>query len=259
MINKAKKLIPLGVKDFLKGVQIRKVVGKLRISDKDLHTINNATFKDDGLITAHHSDFLNDPRFIEAYDHGRDPKMGYDMQWRAYICCWAAKEGLKLDGDFVECGVEIGVFSKTIMHYLDFNKLDKKFYLLDTFCGIPERFKHLAANGFADRYHDCYAEAVERFKCFNNAVFIKGVIPNTLAQVKSEKICYLSIDLACTEPEIEAIKHFWDKLSKGAVVILQDYNYSEDFIRQKEVFDNYTRGKGIEILALPTGQGIIIK
>jgi hypothetical protein len=62
----------------------------------------------------------------------------------------------------------------------------------------------------------------------------------------------------CVYPEIEAISFFWDKLVPGAIVILDDYNWLSH-IEQKRAFDDFACGHGFEILALPTGQGLIIK
>jgi hypothetical protein len=253
-----KHLLPIPVRDVLKGVFFRKIVKKLRISDKDLWFIENATFKDDGLITVHNSNFLNDPLFLEAYKLGKlTTNLNYDIHWRVYIACWAAQRGKSLEGDFIECGVNKGIMSRAVMRYIDFKSiLYRKFYLMDTFCGFPDRYKHLAVG---NQYEDCYKEAKDTFKEFENAILIKGTIPDTLAQVKSNKICYLSIDMNCAEPEIAAIEYFWDRLVKGAVVVLDDYAYSKSYERQTKAMDKFAESKGIQVLALPTGQGVIFK
>lgn len=43
------------------------------------------------------------------------------------------------EGDFVECGVNRGGLSRAVMHYVDFERLDKQFWLLDTFEGPVDR------------------------------------------------------------------------------------------------------------------------
>jgi len=262
MIAKIKKLLPIKLKDMLKGVYLKRIIKKLRISDKDLCIIENATFKDDGLITAHNSDFLNDPLFLEAYKLGRlTTNLNYDLHWRIYIACWAAQWGKSLEGDFVECGVNKGLISRAVMCYIDFKSMPsyRKFYLMDTFCGIPQEFRHLAARSHLNDYAECYEDAKRTFKDFENAILIKGTIPDTLAQVKSNKICYLSIDMNCAEPEIAAVEYFWDRLVKGAAVVLDDYAYSKSYERQTKAMVKFTESKGTRVLALPTGQGLIFK
>lgn len=80
----------------------------------------------------------------------------------------------------------------------------------------------------------------------------------TLDQVKSDKISFLSIDLNCAAPEIAAAEFFWDKLVSGASIVLDDYGWAKHIV-QKHAFDDFARRRGVPILSLPTGQGLIIK
>lgn len=59
------------------------------------------------------------------------------IEWRVYVACWAAGHALKLSGDFVECGVNTGMMSLAICHYHDLNSTGRKFWLFDTYQGIP--------------------------------------------------------------------------------------------------------------------------
>jgi hypothetical protein len=59
----------------------------------------------------------------------------------AYFCCWAAWSVRDKDVDFVECGVNRFSPSRTVMRYVDFDKLDKRFWLLGTFEGSVNRRK----------------------------------------------------------------------------------------------------------------------
>jgi len=87
---------------------------------------------------------------------------------------------------------------------------------------------------------------------------IEGAIPETLDQVRAEKIAYLHIDLNCAAPEIAAITHFWDRLVTGAVVLLDDYAFF-GYQNQKTAFDGFSRRMGVPIASLPTGQGLLLK
>ena len=59
--------------------------------------------------------------------------------------------------------------------------------------------------------------------------------------------------------EIEAIKFLFNKIVKGGIILLDDYAYGKSFILQKTSWDKFAKTKGIQILTLPTGQGLIIK
>ena len=101
------------------------------------------TFNADGLATVHNSDFVHEQKFHEAYELGMQTghRFGDELhvEWRVKVCCWAASCALKLDGDFVECGVNTGISSRAIMSYIAFEKHNnRKYYLLDTFSGIPQ-------------------------------------------------------------------------------------------------------------------------
>jgi hypothetical protein len=169
----------------------------------------------------------------------------------------------------VECGVNRGFLSSAIMDYLDWDSLGKQFYLLDTFRGIDERFvspvdrasgalekntKSLAS-GF---YVHGLEEVRTNFSQWKNVSLIEGSIPETLPQVRAKKIAYLHLDMNCSQPEVAAIQFFWDRLVPGAFVLLDDYAYY-GYLSQKLAMDQFAPQKGLKILSLPTGQGLLVK
>jgi hypothetical protein len=217
-------------------------------------------------------DFLQDPRFMKAYRQGinsghlfgRDTgTQDVHVEWRVMVGCWAASHGAQLEGDFVECGVNTGILSLAACSYIDFNATGKNFYLFDTYEGIPldqlSEAEHKAGRGNDNKYYeDCWERAVKNFAPYPRAKLIRGKVPETLSQVNIEKACYLSIDMNVAYPERAAIEHFWDKLVPGAVILLDDYGW-RPYRKQKETLDEFAAGKRVEILTLPTGQGLIIK
>jgi len=228
------------------------------------------TYNADGLATRHNADFLKDPKFRESYRlnvetsriHGHDPSTIH-VEWRVYVCCWAAAHAMNLPGDFVECGVLCGGTSIAVANYVDFHRSDKTFYLADTFKGIPieqlsDNERRLGMGNKNQTYSiDTYEYVKNLFEGYN-AKLIKGKIPDTLPQIDTDQVCYLSIDMNITKPEIEAAEYFWDKLVPGAVVILDDYGFNIHY-EQKQAFDQFAQRKGVPLLTLPSGQGLIIK
>jgi O-methyltransferase len=220
------------------------------------------TYNQDGLATIHNCDFIHDARFAKAYAKGKSTGSWgpVDLQWRAFVACWAADKARHLEGDFVECGVNRGGLARTVIEYVDFPTLDKKFYLLDTFCGLVERYVSEAEKerGITPGgYEECYDAVKETFAGFN-VELIRGTVPDTLPQVTTEKVCYLSIDMNCALPELAAAEFFWDKLVSGAVMLLDDYGW-DLHTEQHEVFDQFAARKDVLVLSLPTGQGLIVK
>ena len=98
-------------------------------------------FDFDGLKSVHNHDFMEDPQFMSAYERGvKATGTNYQWYWRVHIGLWAAATAIKLDGDFVECGVNRGFLSSAIMHRLNWDTTGRTFYLLDTFAGIDLKY-----------------------------------------------------------------------------------------------------------------------
>lgn len=215
-------------------------------------------------------DFLTDEKFKTSYAEGigSGHKIGdggdLGIRWRVHVICWAARMASKIEGDFVECGVNTGIFSLAAMTYTDFDQLGKKFYLFDTFDGVPEdQMTDLEkSDGRVERYQnfyfDCYELAQNNFKKFHSAVLVRGKVPDTLTSVSIDKVAYLSIDMNIAYPELSALNHFWPKLSPGGMVVLDDYAWMAHSYRKRD-FDNFAAENSTEILTLPTGQGLMIK
>ena len=97
---------------------------------------------------------------------------------------------------------------------------------------------------------------MKNFSEFNGVHIVRGSIPETLSLPVSndvKQVCYLSIDMNCAAPEIAAAEFFWNKMIKGAWVLLDDYAY-DGYDEQKKAFDAFAHSKGIDILSLPTGK-----
>lgn len=229
-------------------------------------------YAQDGLITVHNHDWLRDPAFMRAYARGiraLEGREDYRWHWRIHVGLWAAATAAKLDGDFVECGVNRGFLSSAIMEHLDWDMRGRTFYLLDTFAGLDERFvsNEERERGAMERNLDELASGfyvrgsesvVANFAQWRNVAIVVGPIPDTLPQVQATRIAYLHLDMNCAPPEVAAAEYFWDRLLPGAVVLLDDYAYY-GFAAQKAAMDAFAKTKGVAICSLPTGQGLMIK
>jgi O-methyltransferase len=227
----------------------------------------------DGLKTwSKNIGFLTDQRFLSAYERGfnsghkfyrPDGSPIHNITWRVAVTCWAAVHGTRLPGDFVECGVNTGIHSLAIFQYVNFDALDKKFYLFDTFNGMPEEqmsaHEQVVHKGRNERlYPECYELVRRNFAPHPNAVLVQGKIPESLDSVKIDRVAYLAIDMNLAYPEKEALAFFWPKLATGAIVVFDDYAWA-GCQEQKDTHDAFAASQGTEILTLPTGQGLLVK
>jgi hypothetical protein len=214
--------------------------------------------------------FMEEPRFKKAVEFsetgniegwvnvGAVPK----IRWRMHTCIWAAMNGMHLEGDFVECGVHTGLLSMAVCDYLDFEKVDKKFYLFDTFEGIPLERLEGAERAHSEElnklYLDVFDIATRNFSRFPNAELVRGPLPGTLDNVEISKIAYLSMDLNSEKYEKETIELLWDKLVPGAMIVLDDYAFGGHEAQYK-MWNEYAQSKGKIVYTLPSGQGLLQK
>jgi O-methyltransferase len=232
--------------------------------------IHKNSYADDGTATNHITDFMKDKKFIKSYNLGK--KTGAlnnhpgDIHFRAYIACYCATHAKKIKGDFVECGVGKGIISTIICNYLNFNNIKKNFYLIDTFQGIPINNNlnknEIKTANFLNKIHfnnNYYENIVNNFKNFNNVNIIQGEIPTVFKKLHFDKISFLHLDMNNGYAEIESIKFFYPKITVGGLVLLDDYAYDEMFRDLKNCWDKYAKENNLNILTLPTGQGLIIK
>lgn len=224
-------------------------------------------YTEDIISTAASTGFMQDPKFVEAYkkcteaDNERLLAGNYSIKWRIHTLLWAAKYASKLEGDFVDFGGGFGLFSSAIYDYLDFQKIDKTYYLLDSFEGLRDKnllpIEVRALNNYK-RFGNYHEEVEERFKDFQNMVIIPGYIPETLSKVITDKVSFVSIDFNCVEPESQALEFIWDRVVKGGIIIFDDYAFP-GHDPQKLSHDKFAQEKGCLIYTSPTGQGILIK
>jgi O-methyltransferase len=223
-------------------------------------------YGEDQLFTLNAAPFLDDDDFLRAYHAGAQTNSwhGLSIHWRAYVACWAASYASKLDGDFVECGVNRGGLARAIVDYVGFERLNKNFYLIDTFSGLVSAYlsQEEIEKGIPSTYsyyNDNSAELVRKtFAPFKNVNIVQGIVPDVLPSLPITRVAFLSLDMNCTMPEISAAEFFWQRMVAGGVMVLDDYG-NPQHCEQQKAFDRFARDRGVQVLALPTGQGIVFK
>lgn len=135
-------------------------------------------------------------------------------EWNIHVACWAAHNAMKLDGDFVECGVGAGIFSRCIMRWLDFNGIKRTFWLADRW-----------APGDTSSFIEDFDTVKNLFAPYRNAHHVRGLIPDSLPRVEADKVAYLYLDLNAATPEIAAAEYFWPRMVPGAMMVLDDFGF----------------------------------
>jgi hypothetical protein len=258
------------LKNFIKGVLPTSIVLLIEIAlrvkrQQPFHVLTmEPSYNEDGMFTNHNCDFMQEPLFKAAYDLGFATESSNEshLHWRVYTACWLANRAKDLEGDFVECGTNKGMFARAIVHYTDFGNLAKKFYLVDTYRGLIEELQTEEEKKRQKFYYqdveDTYQKVAETFSPFDNVIIVRGVIPDILANFEADDIAFLHIDMDSIAPEIAAIEHFWDKIISAGTILLNNYAYP-GYEGNKKACDKFAESKDLTVLTLPTGQGLILK
>lgn len=243
--------------------------------ERMLRPRHSAMFWGDRLITFDKSNgFLDDLSLMNAYaeiwPEGSRDEYGAPggIVMRLNTLLWAARNALRLDGDFVECGVLHGDMSWIVVKATQFTDSEKDFYLYDSFGGGFSE-KHSSPDDFPDNpdffnfiqqhYKKTSYDAVrKRFSNWPQIKVIKGHLPDTLEIEKPEKIAYLHIDLNSPSAEVGVLETLFDRVVPGGFIVLDDYGWKV-FRKQKEQEDAFMAARGYQILELPTGQGLVVK
>jgi hypothetical protein len=231
----------------------------------------HSRYAQDGLVTMHNDRFRYFPSFQAAYRRGLEAANGVDpaFEWRVHVALWAAKASLRVRGDFVECGVNAGFISSAVMHGLRWNEINRRFFLVDTWNGPPinqydaaeiaRGRRRLAENAMAAGAYVTDLGRVRRnFAEWPGAAIVQGVVPDILPEIPTNQVAFLHLDMNCAFPERAALEFFWERLSPGAMVLMDDYAY-RGYEQQAKAIDAVANAIGADILSMPTGQGIIVK
>jgi len=202
--------------------------------------------------------FRRDYKLMKAFEENARNDQEKSLLLRINTLAWAASQALKLEGDFVECGVWRGFCASVLTAYLDFNTLDRRFFLYDTFSGIPPEYD--TENHDNPSFHEdgLFESVVERFHSYSNVEVVRGTIPQSCQNNAPNRVAFLHIDLNSSKAEIAALEFFFDRLVSGALVVFDDYGWT-GYVAQQLAEDEWLKQRGHRILEIPSGQGLLIK
>ena len=240
------------------------------ITQKEAYEViksNSKTFYADreGLIVKNRNlSFASDQKFMSLYQTLAEDEKERGKLWRLHVFVWAFINGLKVDGDLIECGVYRGFSSAIAVRYTDFEKLKKRLLLFDTWEGIPDEQLDKGRNPNIEtlikyRDPDNYTKTKERFKDYKNVEIYKGKVPHVFSSVNiPKKISFLHLDMNTSIGEIGALDFLFNRVTPGGIVLLDDFG----LVLAKEQMKNETAWfleRGYSICELPTSQALVIK
>jgi O-methyltransferase len=216
---------------------------------------------DNMMVFGRYLTFARDKAFMDAFQNYAIDAEDNPKIWRVHTFCWAARTALAREGDFVECGVYKGLYSATMCRALDFGTSGRQLYLYDTFEGLaekystPEELEAINKNYHNEGLHDL---VLERFADYQNVTVVKGIVPDAFDVTAPEKIAFLHVDLNAASAEIAVLEALLNRVVPGGVILLDDFA-RQDMPGLCEAHFKWWTEQGVQVLELPTGQGLVIK
>ena len=225
------------------------------------HALNNivsaetGVFAGDNLFTYHKNlSFLDDSALMRSFEKNATSNVEKGILWRTSILLWGARNGMRLDGDFIEGGCFKGTSARIICDALDFAHSSKRYFLYDLF----EHDESMAAHSAPEHGKELYGFVVDRFADTPNVIITQGRVPDVLAQVAPEKIAFMHLDMNNVAAEVGALELLFDRMVPGALLVLDDYGWAY-YREQKLAEDAWLAKRGYHAIELPTGQGLVIR
>ena len=205
----------------------------------------------DNLITfARNLSFLQDARLMQAVAKHANHDYDKAIIWRTHVLTWAGANALKVDGDFVECGTHLGYTVSVLCDYLYLEGAGRDYWCYDLFEGKAYERIDLGGKEPIDFLRS-------RFSQQPYVHLVKGSVPDSFGSGAPQKVAFLHLDLNSADAERGALEYLLPRMSKGAMVVLDDYGWSH-YKAQKVVADEIFGDWRIPIVELPTGQGLAI-
>jgi O-methyltransferase len=177
---------------------------------------------------------------------------------RCYMLYSLLKQAVHLPGDVWECGVYRGGTAAMMAAILRDKAPSKKLYLFDTFAGMPSTDPGHDLHKAGD-FADTSVESVARYlQCDARCHLRKGLIPETLRGLETERIAFAHIDLDIYRAILDTLVFVWPRLSLGGFVVLDDYGFPTCPGAREAVDEFFAREKCVP-LCLPTGQAVVFK
>lgn len=216
----------------------------------------DGVFIGDNLITFSKGlGFLDDEPLMEAMVRNAANADERSLLWRINTVLWGVRNGLRLEGDFVECACYKGTTARVVCEAVDFaGQTDRHYYLYDLFDHDPSMPHH----AMTEHSKQLYAQVKQRFADCPNVTVTQGRVPDVLQQVAPQKIAFMHLDLNNREAELGALELLFERMVPGAVLVLDDYGWL-GYADQRIAENAWFGARGYRVLELPTGQGLVIK
>jgi len=227
----------------------------IKLLNESIFDSGATIFCSDNLITWNKNySFLRDEGFKNDLENPLTSSHEKSIIWRTYILLYFAEMASIVPGDFLELGCHVGSTAMQVIKKIDFQKIGKQYYLYDLF-EWNEGDEHTQFEGHKNP--NMYLDVLEKFSSEKYVHIIKGKVPEVMLIEAPKKIAFAHIDMNHPVPEKGALIHILPKLTKGGIIIFDDYGWW-GYSAQKIAIDEVLIQHSLSVLELPTGQGVLI-
>ena len=167
-----------------------------------------------------------------------------------------AQKVIGIDGDFMETGCWRGGMGMYLKAILNTYNSKKKLYLMDTFSHFPEpklgetdKMVHPVTKLLYEKYYpvDKIKKRFQELELLDdNVIFVKGEFENSVPKIEKDikHIALLRIDSDYYDSVKYILEKFYSKVSKGGVIIIDDYNNTA--VNCKQAVDEFRKANQIK-------------
>lgn len=194
----------------------------------------------------------------------------YRRAQRAFHLARYFEHSLEVEGGRAECGVFSG-FSALLLCKVE-EALGRgamgDFFLLDSFEGLSEiKRDDLLQQGEGAIGASRYSRGDMRvpfervqavFGDYRHVRILKGWIPQVFAGLPERPWSFVHVDVDLYEPTLASLEYFFPRLSKGGVIVNDDYA-TADFPGAGRAWDRFCTQRQVPFLVLDTGQAVLMR
>lgn len=177
---------------------------------------------------------------------------------------WTLREYVRLSnrlsGDLAECGCYQGATA----YFMAEASTGGTLCLFDSFEGISQPGERDVANDAEIMpWNEGDLNASEslvrqNLAQFSNIEYYKGWIPTRFGEVADRSFRVVHIDVDLYQPTLESLEFFYPRLVAGGTIVMDDYGLMT-CPGARQAANEFALTNGLDILELPTGQGIITR
>lgn len=224
-----------------------------------INSLGGDAFMADGLVVwGRVIGWISDKRYLNAVSSSQSNLRDSSIAWRTHVACWASRLACNIQGDFLEIGCYEGYTASVLRGFLgdDFTTygVGRKYFWFDRFSGGGSQ--KIVVLDQSESFEVCQRRASR----FPEVEIVGGDVLEALVdsdRFSSRQFAFVHFDLNDFQVEFEVLKFVMRRVSKGSVLLFDGFSMVP-FSKQNASYRDFFKSLNLEVLELPTGQGLVV-